>query len=327
MPSCVVLRSFSTTRTPLAASAAARATLAKMVQPVPTERAAELRDNYDSIANQVKAAAEKRGAGPTVSSPSYSAADSNQVDGQGPHPQPRLVAVSKYKPAGDLLALHEHGVRHFGENYPQELEAKAKELPRDIAWHYIGTLQSNKCKMLASIPNLFAIETLTSVKAANQLHNTLSALSLPRETRLNVFLQVNTSGEEQKSGLPALSRSSSSSADGPLVDLAVHILQKCPTLRLKGLMTIGSLEASTSDAPNPDFERLKETREALVAALRAQTGGAEQDDALRKAVDEGEEEELELSMGMSSDFVEAIEQGSTNVRVGSSIFGARPAKW
>lgn len=128
MPSCVVLRSFSTTRTPLAASAAARATLAKMVQPVPTERAAELRDNYDSIANQVKAAAEKRGAGPTVSSPSYSAADSNQVDGQGPHPQPRLVAVSKYKPAGDLLALHEHGVRHFGENYPQELEAKAKEV-------------------------------------------------------------------------------------------------------------------------------------------------------------------------------------------------------
>lgn len=92
-------------------------------------------------------------------------------------------------------------------------------------------------------------------------------------------------------------------------------------------MTIGSLEASTSDAPNPDFERLKETREALVAALRAQTGGAEQDDALRKAVDEVEEEELELSMGMSSDFVEAIEQGSTNVRVGSSIFGARPAKW
>ncbi|GAA5924982.1 hypothetical protein JCM3775_006334 [Rhodotorula graminis] len=271
-----------------------------MVEPATAERADELRHNYDSIADQVKQAAAKRGSGPA----------------------PRLVAVSKYKPASDLLALHEHGVRHFGENYPQELEGKAKELPTDIAWHYIGTLQSNKCKMLASIRNLYAIETLTSVKAANQLHNTLSALSPPRDERLNIFIQVNTSGEEQKSGLPALEPSSA--AEGPLVDLALHIVDKCPTLRLKGLMTIGSLEASTSDAPNPDFERLKQTREALVRALKDKAGDG---DAVRKAVDEVEHEGLELSMGMSSDFAEAIEQGSTNVRVGSSIFGARPAKW
>ncbi|GAA5907940.1 hypothetical protein JCM8208_004003 [Rhodotorula glutinis] len=277
-----------------------------MVEPATAERADELRHNYDSIADQVKQAAAKRASGPT----------------------PRLVAVSKYKPASDLLALHEHGVRHFGENYPQELEGKAKELPTDIAWHYIGTLQSNKCKMLASIRNLYAIETLTSVKAANQLHNTLSALSPPRDDRLNIFIQINTSGEEQKSGLPAL-EPSSSAAQGPLVDLALHIVHKCPTLRLKGLMTIGSLESSTSDAPNPDFERLKETREALVGALKDKAGAAtgEEGDAVRQAVEEIDKEGLELSMGMSSDFAEAIEQGSTNVRVGSSIFGARPATW
>ena len=95
-------------------------------------------------------------------------------------------------------------------------------------------------------------------------------------------------------------------------------------------MTIGSLESSTSDAPNPDFERLKETREALVAALKDKAGAAaagEDGDALRSAVEEVDKEGLELSMGMSNDFGEAIEQGSTNVRVGSSIFGARPAKW
>ncbi|GAA6024885.1 hypothetical protein JCM10207_000275 [Rhodosporidiobolus poonsookiae] len=263
------------------------------------ERVEELKSNYSAIANDVEQASAKRTGGP----------------------KPRLVAVSKYKPSADILALYQHGVRHFGENYPQELEGKAKELPNDIAWHYIGTLQSNKCKMLASIPNLFAIETLTSVKSANLLHNTLSSQSPARSTPLNVFLQVNTSGEEQKSGLPALSSPSSPS---DLVDLAAHILSKCPTLRLKGLMTIGSFDASTSSAPNPDFDALKATRSALLEALKERAGS---DDALRQALEVVEQDGgLELSMGMSSDFVEAIEQGSTNVRVGSSIFGARAPK-
>ncbi|KWU46791.1 hypothetical protein RHOSPDRAFT_15024, partial [Rhodotorula sp. JG-1b] len=233
-----------------------------------------------------------------------------------------LVVVTKLKPSSDIQALYEHGIRHFGENYPQELEGKAKELPEDIAWHYIGTLQSNKCKMLASIPNLFAVETLTSVKAAYQLHSTLAALPTPRSAPLNVFIQINTSGEEQKSGLPALSPNSAAGGGGEVVDLAAHILAKCPTLRLRGLMTIGSLDSSVSAHPNPDFERLRETRTALLAALRERAD-------LKAAVEELEREQeggLELSMGMSNDFVEAIEQGSTNVRVGSSIMGARPPR-
>ncbi|GAA5981189.1 hypothetical protein JCM10908_004014 [Rhodotorula pacifica] len=264
------------------------------------ERAEELVHNYQEIVKQVEQATEKRGAGP----------------------KPRLVVVTKLKPSSDIQALYEHGIRHFGENYPQELEGKAKELPGDIAWHYIGTLQSNKCKMLASIPNLFAIETLTSVKAANLLHSTLAALPTPRSAPLNVFIQINTSGEDQKSGLPALSDSTASQGSGEVVDLAVHILEECPTLRLRGLMTIGSLDSSVSAHPNPDFERLKETRSALLAALR------ERED-VKQAVEQLEREQeggLELSMGMSSDFAEAIERGSTNVRVGSSIMGARPPR-
>ena len=75
----------------------------------------------------------------------------------------RLVAVSKLKPASDILALYNHGVRHFGENYVQELIGKAQELPKDIKWHFIGGLQTGKCKDLAKgIDNLYAVETIDS---------------------------------------------------------------------------------------------------------------------------------------------------------------------
>ncbi|GAA6058517.1 hypothetical protein JCM10212_006956 [Sporobolomyces blumeae] len=261
-------------------------------RPAP-ERAEELVHNYEGVLSRVQGAATKY-------------ADVSKT--------PRLVAVSKLKPSSDILALYEHGVRHFGENYPQELEGKAKELPDDVAWHYIGTLQSNKCKMLASIPNLFAIETLTSQKSANLLHSTVSSLSPPRSTPLNVFLQINTSGESQKSGLPPLSPDQPT---GEALELALHILKECSSLRLKGVMTIGSWDASTSDEPNPDFVKLVETRDTLLSKLREQVDVKDQVEQLG---------ELELSMGMSNDFEEAIRMGSTNVRVGSDIFGARPPR-
>ncbi|ORY74985.1 hypothetical protein BCR35DRAFT_321852 [Leucosporidium creatinivorum] len=257
------------------------------------ERSAELISLFDEIQQQVNAAASDRASGD----------------------KPRLVAVSKLKPASDILALYQHGVRHFGENYPQELVDKAKELPSDIEWHFIGALQSNKAKMLASIPNLFALETLTSIKSANHLHNTLSSLSPPRTTPLNVFLQLNTSSEPQKAGLAP-----SASADSDLLALATHIVEKCPTLRLRGLMTIGSFESSTADGElNPDFEVLVKAREELVEELRRKVGSNEEFDAVVK-------EGLELSMGMSEDFAQAIRQGSSNVRVGSKIFGKRPPR-
>ncbi|GAA5922739.1 pyridoxal phosphate homeostasis protein [Sporobolomyces koalae] len=261
------------------------------VEPANAERSQELIANYERINQRVLAAAESR-------------------------QSTRLVAVSKVKPSSDILALYHHGVRHFGENYPQELESKAKELPQDIAWHYIGTLQSNKCKMLAAIPNLYAIETLTSIKAANHLHSTLSTLSPPRDTRLDVFLQVNTSGEASKSGLPPLSSSSASDAPSELVDVAKHILKECDTLQLKGLMTIGSWDHSTAgpDEVNPDFDTLRNTRRLLAQRLNAE------------GHESVKEQALELSMGMSHDFEKAIEMGSTNVRVGSDIFGARPPR-
>lgn len=166
----------------------------------------------------------------------------------------------------------------------------------------------------AAIPNLFALETLTSIKSANHLHNTLTSLSPPRTTPLNVFLQLNTSSEPQKAGLTP-----SASADSDLLALATHIVEKCPTLRLRGLMTIGSFASSTADGElNPDFEVLVKAREELLAELR----GKESNEGYDALIKEG----LELSMGMSEDFVQAIKQGSSNVRVGSKIFGPRPPR-
>ncbi|ORY38646.1 hypothetical protein BCR33DRAFT_720656 [Rhizoclosmatium globosum] len=205
----------------------------------------------------------------------------------------RLVAVSKTKPIEDLLVAYGEGQRHFGENYVQELVDKAAQLPSDIQWHFIGTMQSNKVKQVASIPNLFAIETVDGSKKADTIQKEVAKLH--RETPLNVFVQVNTSGEESKGGVEPKD----------CVDVAKHIVERCQNLKLAGLMTIGSWDNSHAEGTNPDFKLLTECRDKVKEALGV---------------------ELELSMGMSDDFELAIKMGSTNVRLGSCIFGARAKK-
>ncbi|KAJ3068242.1 hypothetical protein HDU98_008612, partial [Podochytrium sp. JEL0797] len=106
----------------------------------------------------------------------------------------RLVAVSKTKPIEDLMVAYNEGQRHFGENYVQELVDKAAKLPTDIKWHFIGTLQSNKCKDVVAIPNLFAIETVDGIKKADTLQK--QCVKAQRVDPVNIFVQVNTSGEE-----------------------------------------------------------------------------------------------------------------------------------
>lgn len=152
---------------------------------------------------------------------------------------------------------------------------------------------------------MFVLETLSSIKVADLLQKNLSP---ERKTPLNVYLQVNTSGEDAKSGLAPLDPSSTS---GELLDLALHVITSCPDLRLLGLMTIGSWEASHDvSKPNPDFTALTETKRALERLLN----------------ERGHAVELELSMGMSADFVQAVKEGSNSVRVGTRIFGERPKK-
>jgi PLP dependent protein len=108
----------------------------------------------------------------------------------------RLVAVSKYIAVEDIRSAYDAGQRHFGENYIQELINKSTELPDDIKWHFIGALQSNKCKQLVEkVKNLWCVETVDSEKKARLLENGVA--SVERDELLRVFIQINTSGEER----------------------------------------------------------------------------------------------------------------------------------
>lgn len=160
-----------------------------------------------------------------------------------------------------------------------------------------------------------------SVKAASALDKSLPS---DRTSPLRVLLQVNTSGEDSKSGLPPLTSSSISDLENSeLVNLARHILTQCPKLRLEGLMTIGALELSLSASEtekNADFERLKETRDLLADHLNGTYGEGD------RRWGEEKSGRLLLSMGMSSDFEAALKSGSDIVRVGTGIFGQRAKK-
>ncbi|KAI9741715.1 MAG: hypothetical protein M1834_000100 [Cirrosporium novae-zelandiae] len=242
----------------------------------------------------------------------------------------RLIAVSKLKPASDILSLHQPPTlsypphSHFGENYLPEILHKSSILPRSIHWHFIGALQSNKCQPLAkSIPNLWAVESLDSIKKANLLEKGRTALVEELEKngnqeekksliesgegeggkKLRVFVQVNTSGEESKSGVEP----------NETTAICNHIITSCPHLHLQGLMTIGAIARSQATSPehmNEDFMCLKEVKDKVTKELGEKLAGRE----------------LELSMGMSGDFEGAVAMGSDEVRVGSSIFGERMGK-
>lgn len=204
----------------------------------------------------------------------------------------RLVAVSKTKPLELLKEAYEGSQRVFGENYAQELVDKAGQMPKDVEWHFIGALQSNKANMLVKsvvpVSKKFTVETVSSMKLANKLNNAMSNLEdIPEDRKLSIFIQVNTSGEDSKSGIEP----------GEVAELCKEISANCDRLEIQGLMTIG--------APGDlgCFDTLIECRDKVSSELGI--------------------DNLELSMGMSGDFEEAIERGATNVRVGSTVFGAR----
>ncbi|KAB7499163.1 Proline synthase co-transcribed bacterial-like protein [Armadillidium nasatum] len=212
-------------------------------------------------------------------------------------PEPRLVAVTKTKPKEMIIEAYKAGQIHFGENYVQELVEKGtneqlqKECP-NIKWHMIGHLQTNKINKVLSVPNLHVIETVDSKKLADAVDKFWGN---KKGHKLKVFIQVNTSNEENKSGVQPNEAS----------DLVGHVISSCPNLEFVGLMTIGAFDHDLSKGPNPDFQVLLRCREEVC-----------KEHSLTLA-------DVELSMGMSNDFEHAIEVGSTNVRVGSTIFGAR----
>ncbi|GMH26875.1 hypothetical protein Nepgr_028718 [Nepenthes gracilis] len=204
--------------------------------------------------------------------------------------QVKIVAASKTKPVAVIRQVYDAGHRFFGENYVQELLEKAPQLPDDIEWHFIGNLQSNKVKpLLTGVPKLAMVETVDDEKIANHLDRMVASI---QRKPLKVLVQVNTSGETSKFGVEPRG----------CVELVKHVSLNCPNLEFCGLMTIGMLDYTSTPE---NFKTLINCRSEVCRAL----GIAE--------------EQCELSMGMSADFEQAIEMGSTIVRVGSSIFGPR----
>ncbi len=203
-------------------------------------------------------------------------------------PPPALLAVSKLKPASAVAGLARAGQRAFGENYVQEAQAKAGELAgMGLEWHLIGHLQSNKADVAARVFDW--VQTVDR-------HKLIGALSRYRPSDLpplNVLIQVNIDDETSKHGCRPEE-----------IDALADAIVAGPSLRLRGLMAI--------PAPHPDPAR----RIAAFGRMRALYDTL----ASRHAhVDT-------LSMGMSDDFPLAIAQGATMVRIGTALFGARPAK-
>ncbi len=196
-----------------------------------------------------------------------------------------LLAVSKTRPADDILALYRLGQRRFGENYLQEALQKMEQLESyDIEWHFIGPIQSNKTRDIAS--HFSWVHSVDRLKVARRLSEQRPA-SLPP---LNVCLQVNVSVEASKSGCRLKE----------LPQLATEIA-KLPHLTLRGLMVI--------PAPSDDLEAQRRPFRTLRQAL----------DSLN---DEGLALDT-LSMGMSGDLDAAIAEGATLVRIGTALFGPR----
>jgi pyridoxal phosphate enzyme (YggS family) len=173
---------------------------------------------------------------------------------------------------------------------------KSSEMPDDVAWHFIGPLQSNKAAPLVKtvgLNKLACVETVSTLKLAVKLNRAVDAWneeSTGEPKKLGIYIQVNTSGEDTKSGIAPGSE---------VCDLVKKISNECPSLSIDGLMTIG--------APDDDscFDILAGCRDEVAKVLGR------------------EPKDLELSMGMSGDFQVAIAKGATSIRVGSTIFGER----
>lgn len=208
--------------------------------------------------------------------------------GRDPH-SVALMAVSKTHPAADILEAVAAGQFLFGENRVQEFAAKhAAVSAAGAKVHLIGHLQSNKAAKAAELFD--AVDSVDSLKLAERLQEAGARLG----RTLDILLEVNVGGEAAKSGL---------APDAPELLEILRAQPRFANVQIKGLMTVPPVSEDPEDA-RPYFRRLRELREEL----RGQCGL----------------ELPELSMGMSHDFEVAVEEGSTCVRVGTAIFGARP---
>jgi pyridoxal phosphate enzyme (YggS family) len=212
-----------------------------------------------------------------------------------------LIAVSKTHPPEDVLTALACGLQHFGENRVEEssikLPAVSARTEAPLTWHMIGHLQSRKARDAAALFDW--VHSVDTVRLANKLSTAVA--DLRPERSMQVFLEVNVSGEASKSGFDAAEWASSTAQQRELVQSVQQILA-LPGLNVRGLMTMAPVVEDAEQA-RPVFSSLRRLRDFLVA----ETGCPLSD----------------LSMGMTDDYPVAIEEGATFVRVGRAIFGER----
>lgn len=201
-----------------------------------------------------------------------------------------LVAVSKYHPAESIREAYAAGQRVFGENKAQELAAKHELLPRDIEWHFIGHLQTNKVKYIA--PFIHTIESVDSLKLLQEIDRQGARCG----RTIRVLLEVHIAEEETKFGLSA------AGCEALLLDGS---WRHCRNVQVCGLMGM----ATRTDDETKIREEFRGLRRLFVR--------------LKETFFPAGDHFAELSMGMSQDYRVAVEEGATAVRIGSSIFGER----
>lgn len=205
----------------------------------------------------------------------------------------KLIAVSKTKPVESILEAYEAGQRVFGENMVQELVDKYEKLPKDIEWHLIGHLQTNKVKYIA--PFISLIHSVDSLKLLQEINKQ----ALKNNRIIDCLLQLEIADEETKYGLD--------------LSEAIELLRSEEYKELKNIRICGVMGIATlTDNPKITAE---EFYELSIFYKGLKDTFFRKDDAFK-----------EISMGMSGDYKLAIEKGSTMVRLGSTIFGVRQAK-
>lgn len=197
-----------------------------------------------------------------------------------------LVAVSKTKPIPDLMEAYNAGQRVFGENKIQEMTQKWEEMPKDILWHMIGHVQTNKVKYMAPyVDTIHAVDSLKLLKEINKQ-------ALKHHRKINCLLQIKIAEEESKFGL----------SENDAIDLLKsEEVQKLDNVKIKGLMGMATFTNDSNQIKN-EFDKIQ------VLFKQLKTTYTEFDT---------------LSIGMSGDYKIAMDCGSTMVRIGSSIFGVR----
>ena len=199
----------------------------------------------------------------------------------------KLVAVSKFHPLEAILEAYQAGQTVFGENRPQELSMKAVQLPQDIEWHFLGHLQTNKLKMV--LPYATLVQSVDSVHLLEAIDNWGSA----NDKVISVLLELHIGAEETKQGFH----------EEEILDILFHA-GDYKFIRFCGLMGMAS-HTDDQEVFNADFERI-DTFMAYLVDLFPELKDFNQ-----------------LSIGMSDDWRIAVQHGSTMVRIGTAIFGAR----